>query len=206
MKYPLLLSLLLAFTTIGLPSFAQESQSDESDAEESKAEEGNKEKTIAELTEESDLSEGLFDFYRDRKTGKVRLLLTEDDLDKEYLYFSYVENGVAEADWAIRGAYKIQTAKVFEIRRFFDQIEFVEKNTSYYFDSEKAISRASNANVSDSVFYQAKIEQEDEETKELLLDVDGLFLGESFYQFSPAPDPDKKPHEVFSMGKLSKEK
>lgn len=165
-----------------------------------------KDKTIAELVEESDLSEGLLKFYRDRKTGKVRLLLSEEDLNKEYLYFSYVENGVADVDWLIRGTYKTSTAKVFEIRRFFDKIEFVEKNTHYYFDSDKAISRASNANISDSVFYQEKIEKEDEESGEILLKVDGLFLGESFYKISPLPNPDKKPHEVFSIGELSKDR
>jgi len=165
-----------------------------------------KEETIAEFNKNSDLMEGLLNFYRDRKTGEVRLLLTEENLNKEYLYFSYVENGIADAGWLTRGSYQISTAKVFEIRRFFDKIEFVEKNTNFYFDSGKAIARAADANITDSVFFQEKIEKEDEETGEILLRIDGLFLAEAFYKISPLPNPEKKPHESFSIGSLSKDK
>ena len=36
--------------------------------------------------------------------------------------------------------------------------------------------------------------------------MDGLFLAETFYQIAPLPNPDKKPHKVFSLGSLSKDK
>ncbi len=201
MKAPIKYSLIALLLSGGL--IAQEP--DEPKLETEKAEE-EKEKTIAELTEDSDLMNGLLNFYRDRKTGEVRLLLTAENLNNEYLYFSYAENGVADAGWLTRGSYQISTAKVFEIRRFYDKIEFVEKNTNFYFDSGKAIARAADANITDSVFFQEKIEKEDEETGAILLKVDGLFLAESFYKISPLPNPEKKPHESFSIGTLSKDK
>ena len=136
----------------------------------------------------------------------MRLLLNEADLDKEFLYFSYTENGPAEGGFFIRGSYQISTALVLEFRRFFNRIEIVEKNTRFYFDSEKAIARAAHANVTDAVIFDQKIEAEDEEAGEILIQVDDLFLKESFYQLSPLPNPDKKPHEQFSVGSLSKEK
>ncbi|MCZ6675203.1 MAG: DUF5117 domain-containing protein, partial [Verrucomicrobia bacterium] len=205
---------LILFLSLGLITLAaQETETNESTPEEvvdegaeDEAEEEEKEKTIEELTENSDLIEGLFTFYRDRKTGEVRLLLSEDDLDKEYLYFSYAENGPPESGWLTRGSYITYNAKLFVIRRFFDHIEFIEENTSFYFNPDKAISRAANANVSHSIFFEKKIESENEETGQILIKVDGLFLSESFIPIAPLPNPEKKPHEVFSMGDLSKDK
>lgn len=205
------LSLLLPlFLLSGTPLIiGQEAPSDPVEAETTQSEDESKdekEKTIADIIEDSALIGGLLDFYRDQTTGELRLLLNKDQLDKEYLYFSYTENGVSDAGFLTRGAYQVANAKVFVIRRFFDRLEFIEKNTSYYFDPDHAISKAENANISHSVFFQEKIEAEDDETGDLLLKVDGLFLAESFYQISPLPNPDKKPHEVFTLGSLSKEK
>ena len=208
MKHSLstLLTVFLLVGNLGLQSQEDSAQTDAAidkpDAEEKEP----KEKTIEELVEDSELIKGLLSLYRDTKTGELRLLLKEGQLDQEYLYFSYAENGVSDAGFLTRGAYQVSTAKVFVIRRYFDRLEFIEKNTNYYFDPESAISKASNANISDSLFFQQKIEAEDKATGDLLVKVDGLFLAETFYQIAPLPNPDKKPHKVFSLGSLSKDK
>ena len=208
MKHSLstLLTVFLLVGNLGLQSQEDSAQTDAAidkpDAEEKEP----KEKTIEELVEDSELIKGLLSLYRDTKTGELRLLLKEGQLDQEYLYFSYAENGVSDAGFLTRGAYQVSTAKVFVIRRYFDRLEFIEKNTNYYFDPESAISKASNANISDSLFFQQKIEVEDKATGDLLVKVDGLFLAETFYQIAPLPNPDKKPHKVFSLGSLSKDK
>ena len=169
-------------------------------------EEKDKEKSIEDITEDSDRIDGLLTLFRDRKSGAVRLLLNEEDLNKEFLYFSYTENGPAEGGFFIRGSYQISTALVFEIRRYFNRIEIVEKNTNFYFNPEKAIARAAQANITDALIFDKEIEAEDEESGELLIPVDDLFLKETFYRLSPLSNPNKKPHEVFSIGSLSKEK
>src|SRR5690606_27063499 len=90
---------MFADTNVADDPAADESESSEAapTKEDEKDDEPEKEpKTIEELTKDSDLIDGLFPIYRDRKTGEVRLLLSEEHLDKSYLYFTYVENGVSD--------------------------------------------------------------------------------------------------------------
>ena len=49
--------------------------------------------------------EGLFTLYRDKDKGNLYLELTEDQLNKEYIHFSYIENGVTDAR-AVKGSYR----------------------------------------------------------------------------------------------------
>jgi hypothetical protein len=161
-----------------------------------------KPKTVDEVLKDSDRIDGLFTLYRDRKTGDLRMLLTAKELDKPYLYFTYTENGVPAAG-QFRGEFGDSEAKVFHIGRYFNRVEFVVDNTSYYFDRSKAISRAANADVSHAVAFDQKIEAEDAKKGVLAVNVNGLFLTESFNRVSPLPNPDKKPNEVFNLGKLS---
>jgi hypothetical protein len=161
-----------------------------------------KPKTVEEVLKDSDRVDGLFTVYRDRKTGDLRMLLTAQQLDKPYLYFSYTENGVPAAG-QFRGEFGDGSAKVFHISRYFNRVEFVVENTSYYFDPGKAISRAANADVSHAVAFDQKIEAEDAKKGALVINANGLFLTESFNRISPLPNPDKKPSEVFNLGKLS---
>ena len=41
--------------------------------------------------------EGLFTLYRDKAKGNLFLEITKEQLDKEYIHFSYIENGVTDA-------------------------------------------------------------------------------------------------------------
>jgi|AntRauTorcE11897_2_1112592.scaffolds.fasta_scaffold02030_7 hypothetical protein len=146
--------------------------------------------------------EGLFTIYQDTTTGVTKLAINEDQLDKEYIYFGLSQDGVLEAGH-FRGAF--QDNKVFKIRRYFDKIEFVVQNTSFYFDDESALSNASEANISEAVILSSKIEAEDKENGVLLINGDAIFLSENFNQIKPSPNPMQGPGS-FSLGNLSKDK
>ncbi len=161
-----------------------------------------KPKTVDEVLKDSDRIDGLFTLYRDRKTGDLRMMLSAQELDKPYLYFTYTENGVPAAG-QFRGEFGDGAAKVFHIGRYFNRVEFVVENTSYYFDPAKAISRAADADISHAVAFDQKIEAEDAKKGVLVINANGLFLTESFNRISPLPDPNKKPNESFNLGKLS---
>ena len=109
MKHSLstLLTVFLLVGNLGLQSQEDSAQTDAAidkpDAEEKEP----KEKTIEELVEDSELIKGLLSLYRDTKTGELRLLLKEGQLDQEYLYFSYAESGVSDAGFLTRGAYQV---------------------------------------------------------------------------------------------------
>jgi len=173
------------------------------DADVEEGEESKEEKTIAELIEGDAEFAGLFTFYRDRETGETTLLLRQDQLQREYIYFVHVADGVVDAG-SFRGAYGPRF--VFTIERRFDKVAIVRENTAFYFDPENAISRASEANITRAVLAVQPILAEDEETGELLIDTDSLFLSEAFTRLTPTPDPDSDPKAGFKVGEFNAEK
>ena len=180
------------------------------DAEEKDEKEDKGPPTIEEKTEDLDKSEGLFTFYTDPDSGDVFMEITESQLDDEFVAFSYSENGVLEAG-AFRGAYRDQ--RVISINRHYNKLEFIEENTAFYFDEDKAISRAKDANISPAILATASIaakipdadgEGEESETR-YLVQVNDLFLSEALHQVKPSPNPDAPPNS-FSIGELSGDK
>ena len=113
---------LLAFSALSIVS-AHAQDDDEEDA-----------KTVEDRVEDLEKIDGLFPVYRDPENGDVFLEISEDQLDQEFIAFTYIENGVLEAGF-FKGAYGDQ--QILSPRRYFDRIEFVEKSTSFYFDPER---------------------------------------------------------------------
>lgn len=165
------------------------------------AEEEEKPKTIAELTEDMDRIDGLFTMFRDPKTGATKMLLQGDQLDSEFIYFKHTMNGVTDAG-AFTGSYGAQY--IFTIERRFDKLEFVRQNTAYYFDPDNAISRASQANISRAVLAVTAIAAENDETGEVLIDSDALFLSEAFANVTYSRGDDAG--DRFTLGGLDAEK
>ena len=153
-----------------------------------------------ELEKASRKIEGLFDLYEDQRNGKVYLSIRPDQLNKEWIHYAYTEDGIVSLGH-FRG--NIYQSKVFTIRKRFDEIDFVAENHSFYFDPENALSRASDANISPAVLATAKIIAEEEKTKAVLIEADGVFLDEFFRQMKWSSDDDKK---RFQLGDLSKDK
>ncbi|KAA9134143.1 DUF5117 domain-containing protein [Marinihelvus fidelis] len=190
-------SLLLS---IALPSWAQD---EKNGAEDKKEEE--KPKSIAELTKDSEAFEGLFTLYRDTKTGKTHLLISEDQLGKEYIYWMQVANGVLDAGY-FKGAYG--PSGIIELRRNFNTVEIWKKNTNFWFDPDNPLSRASSANITDALVAVLEISGEDKDGGRVLTDADKLFASEALVQVTPSPNPNpeaaKEPS--FSLGKLDEKK
>jgi len=171
------------------------------DGEEAKEEE--KPKTIAELTEGAERLDGLFTLFRDPKTGETSMLVRKDQLDKEFIYFIHIANGVVDAGF-FKGAYG--PSFIFTFERRFDKLEVIRQNTSFYFDPDNAVSRAADANISRAILAVEKIAAEDEASGDILIKADKLFMSEAFVQISPTPNPDADPKTDFKLGKLDKDK
>ncbi|MBK9329450.1 MAG: zinc-dependent metalloprotease [Sphingobacteriales bacterium] len=157
-------------------------------------------KSIKEVTEKCRKTSGLFNLYQDTINGKTYLEITEDKIGKEYIYFAYVLDGIIDAGYA-RGGYKDNS--IFKIVRYFDRIDFVLQNTSFYFDKNNALSKAENANINQPLFLSEKIAATTGKT--YLIEADNLFLGESLTQIKPTKMPADKP-DAFSLGSLSSKK
>ena len=104
------------------------------------------------------------------------MVISEKHFEKEFIYFSQIADGVAEAG-RFRGAY--QNEAIFYLKRYFDKVEFIAPNTNFYFDPKSPLSNSKNANISESIFYSTKILAEDKENGSYLIDVDKMFISET---------------------------
>ncbi len=158
-------------------------------------------KTIKETVKPTKLIDGLFAMYQDTAIGTVFMKIKKEQLNKEYIYFNYAENGVVAAG-AFKGSFRDN--EIFSIRKYFDRIEFIKENTNYYFDPANPISKSSDANINKPILASLKIVAEEGEN--YLVKADELFLSENLSQIKPSPNPNAKPGASFSLGTLSKEK
>jgi len=147
---------------------------------------------------------GLFDLYLDPETGSLSMVIDAKDLDKEYIHFAQTRDGVLEAGH-FRGSYRGES--VFRIERSYERIEFIQENTSFYFDPSSPISKAHDANISPSVLAAVKISvtdtDENDEPTRYLIDAGELFLSEVFAQVKPSS---RGGGDRFALGSLSGDK
>jgi hypothetical protein len=164
---------------------------------------GSSGRSIADLTSSSRRHEGLFPIYQDTVTGATRMIIRRDQIDQEFIYWSYTVDGITDANH-FRGAFGDN--KVFKVQKDFNRIAFVVQPTHLYFDPENPLSRAANANVSESIMGVARVVATNEAAGEYLIEADDLFLNETFRQVRPNAPANARPGEVFTLGRLSRPK
>ena len=145
--------------------------------------------------------EGLFTLYRDSVNGGLKMVIDEDQINKEYIHWYYIENGLAEIG-SFKGAFR--GSKIFRVERYYDKIELVTVNTSSYFDPSNALSKSAESNISRSILFSGKIIAGSQKEGKYMVDANGLFLSEAlgivkFPNFNPNPN-------AFKLGNLSKTK
>ena len=129
--------------------------------------------------ETKDSSNGLFTFYQNKENGSLQLLVNESQLNKEYMYFSQIADGVTKVvGKGDRGTYK--DCYIFYIKKHFDTLQFIKPNTSFYFDNNSKLSNSSGANISDAVLASLDIVAKDESNGEYLINFTELILSEIF--------------------------
>jgi len=132
-----------------------------------------KEISFDEFVKDFTKQQGAINTYRDEKTGSVYFSITEELLDKAFVYAAQIENGNFAHGWK-RGDF-IDPIKVkFEKKN--QKIRLVRLNTKYVFDQDKAISRSKNSNISPAILFTTKIEKTHDNEKTYLIKVDDLLL------------------------------
>ena len=157
-------------------------------------------KSIADIAAASERFDGFFTVLRKRSDGALHMLIREDQLNKEFIHTVVAQDGVVQGGH-FRGQYRDN--KVLVLRRHFDRVEFVQNNTSFYFDPASPLSRSGQANIPPAVLAVEKIVAEDKEKGELLIALGPVLLKEKLAQIKPSANPKVKPGERFSLGKLS---
>lgn len=156
-------------------------------------------KSFKDLFESSRELPGLFSMYSDTTNGKSWLVIPDSLLQKEFIYFSHTEDGVAEAGYT-RGSYG--NSKIITFHKYFDRIEIHTENTNYYFDPESPLTKAKDANINTPILASLKIEGMDSSKTKYAVSGDALFLQEEFEMIKR---PSMKPGDSV-LGKLSREK
>ena len=159
-------------------------------------------KTIEEVVKKCRKIPGLFALYQDTTNGSVYMQVNKSQIGHEYIYFVHTTDGVSAAGH-FRGSYR--DTKIFKVGKHYNRIEFTVQNTAYYFDSTKALSKAANANVSNSMLYSGAIVGQNKDKTEYLVKADELFLSEVFHQIKPPSFPGQGGPQ-FNLGGLSKDK
>jgi len=157
--------------------------------------------TIDEKIKSSKRIDGLFRLYRDTVTGSLQMYITKDQLGKDYIYQSFSMGGPTSL---FLNQNMIRNTMLFTIKKSDDKIEFLQKNTNFYYDKNNAVSKAANVDVSDAVFFSDKFSVEDKTG--FLIPVDGLFIGDKLDPVKPVFPPGMPPGAVFNLGNLNTSK
>ena len=145
---------------------------------------------------------GLIDVYRNDDDGKVYFLIKEDQLEKEFIYFAHILDGIVEAGtW--RGNYLDNG--IIKFIKYFDQIRIDRINTAYVFDERNPLSKSKNANISNSLIDSLKIEKKSKSDDKFLIDITSLLLSENLSKITTTPYKED-PKESFKIGSISKNK
>jgi hypothetical protein len=155
---------------------------------------------IKSKTKNCTVYDGLFTIYQSKKDGKSYIEIDTSHLDNEFIYFSYIENGVTDAR-AVKGSYR--GSKILKINKFYNKIEFTINNTKYYFDENSPLAKASHSNVNTPIIISEEIIAKNEDKTKFLISADNIFLNESLQQIKYSYSGSYK---GFKLGNLSKTK
>jgi hypothetical protein len=192
---------LLAATLVGSPAFAQDDDSEDEDEDEA-------EETIETFVEDFEAMEGLFTLYRNPEDGDLFMEISEDQLGDEVIYFTYTENGAPRIGH-FRGQFRANEVLTFTKR--YGEIEIAAQNTSFSFDEDNALSRASDANITRAPLALLEIEAEtpgegegDEASPaRYLINIGDLLKGEDLHQIKPNAPRGPGAEDAFGLGRLA---
>lgn len=156
--------------------------------------------SIGEALEETISIPGVIPVYRDTVTGAVLMRLRAEDLGREFIHCTFVQDGPPIAGF-FRGDFRDN--RIVTFRRSFDRVECIAANTAYYFDPASPLARASSANRLDAVLAALPVVGEDAKTGEIVVDANALFAEETLTQVTPAPPTDEDvAKKTFALGEL----
>jgi hypothetical protein len=182
----------LAATFVSAPALAQDDGEEEDD------------NTIESFVEDFEVMEGLFTLYRDPEDGDLYMEIREDQLGEEVIYFTYAENGAPRLG-LFRGQFR-ESNTVLTFNKRYGEIEIAEENTSFSFDEDNALSRASDANITRAPLAQLSIEAttegEGENDDRYLIEIGSVLTGEDLHQIKPAGPQGPAAANAFDMGRL----
>ena len=185
-------SVLILFILFNPYLFAEDESSDKEKEKE--------EVYIEEMVKEYEELKGFFISYRDPKTNEIFLKINKDQLNKEFIYFSHVINGVVAAR-RNKGSYLDNG--IFKIEKDIDNLRFIRVLTNYTFEEESPLAKSKGTNISDSTFRVLPIDGKNENEDEFLVNITGLLLSEDLTSIKPITSDDDYQSSRFNWGQIS---
>jgi hypothetical protein len=142
-------------------------------------------KTFESIVAKMEKTEGLFTFYRSKKTGALFIAFKAQQLAEgaQFIYHAQIVNSVAGMPLPQLGDYA--RPHIMSFRRHYGRVEFLKENTSYYFNPASPLARASDANIQPAIVGLGRVIAVSKDGNEILVDVDSLFRSETLQQIAP---------------------
>ena len=103
------------------PLFAQFSSTKSKNKDQQKPPKSTSKKTILETTKNCIEYDGLFKIYQDKDNAKSFIEIDTLQFNKEFIYFSYIEDGVGDSR-NVRGRFR--GSKIITIKSYFNKFDF----------------------------------------------------------------------------------
>ena len=186
-----------------------ESVEDSSDAvlEDSKMGKGKKDKkdyaSIKEFIEDGEFKElnGFMNILHETEEDKYYLIIEEDKINKEFIYFAYILNGPQDVG-ASGGS--MGDGSILEFRKFKDDIGLYKINTKYKYDDSNKISQSKLTNIIEAFMGRFKVVVK--EDNKYLISADKLFLSEMLTSVTPNIPKEYMEYYDLNIGKIDKSK
>ena len=103
-------------------------------------------KTIEEFLEDGEFKtiSGFMEILHEAEKDKYYLIINEDQLNKEFIYFNYILNGPTDAG---PSGGDLGDGSIFEFRKFKEDIGLYKKNTKFIYDESNKISQSKITNI-----------------------------------------------------------
>ena len=157
-------------------------------------------KPMSSMTKKHSVYQGLFPIYQDSTSGDTYFLITKDQLNRDYLYFSQIADGVVDAGY-FRGSY--QASRIFSFEKHFNRVQVRLKNIHYEFDQDSELSRAAKANINEPIILTEKIVAANKAMDSLLIRANSLVMGEGISQIKFPQHAGIGNKRLFSLGELN---
>ncbi|MDB4156624.1 zinc-dependent metalloprotease [Gammaproteobacteria bacterium] len=186
-----------------------ESVEDSSDTvlEDSKMGKGKKDKkdyaSIKEFIEDGEFKElnGFMNILHETEEDKYYLIIEEDKINKEFIYFAYILNGPQDVG-ASGGS--MGDGSILEFRKFKDDIGLYKINTKYKYDDSNKISQSKLTNIIEAFMGRFKVVVK--EDNKYLISADKLFLSEMLTSVTPNIPKEYMEYYDLNIGKIDKSK
>ncbi len=160
-------------------------------------------KSINEFIEDGEFItlDGFMEILHETKKDEYYLILNEDQLDKEFIYFTYILNGPTDAG---PSGGDMGEAYILEFRKFKEDIGLYKKNTKFIYNESNKISQSKITNIIEAFMGRFAIVVK-EETK-YLISVDKMFLTEMLVSLTPNIPPEYMEYYNLILGRADKNK